>query len=329
MLNESVKVLVLGAGVGGLGAGSWLKRYEADFSIYEGSEILPQNLHNGVHYLHSNPSLPFDFDFREITLSDGVLGRDGFEYRIKKEPELQDSLNYSEKVREIQHPSSIMDIGKRKTVFVPKSNDVNDLLSSMYKYIGDERFNFGWWLESIDVKNHLATLSNEDDMKTIHYDYCISTLPLRFVQKFFGFDFKLNTRPIYVTNFKVERIVPNWMINIYIPSVETEIYRASILNGILSVESTEPLDSERIDFAKANLSMFHIVDEEPEHFEWKEGKIDSISIDERERLLEESHKVGFYPVGRFSQWNRKLLMDSTIAQAKEAVEEILKNPLKL
>jgi hypothetical protein len=48
-------------------------------------------------------------------------------------------------------------------------------------------------------------------------------------------ELKLEAVPIYITNYKVEKIVPNWMINLYIPDPNTPVYRASILNGICSV----------------------------------------------------------------------------------------------
>ena len=130
------KYVILGAGAGGLGAGTWLKQRGENFVIIEGSSSLPMNLNNGVHYLHSVPILPIELqkDLRKITLTEGVLYSDG---NVKYHADFNDVLNYAMKVREIYHPSSIMSVGKRNHAFMPSSNELNYLLKSMADYIGD------------------------------------------------------------------------------------------------------------------------------------------------------------------------------------------------
>ena len=124
---------------------------------------------------------------------------------------------------------------------------------------------------------------------------------------------------MHITNYKVEKIVPNWMINLYVPDPLTPVYRASILNGVCSVESMRSLTEEEILTTRNLLSMFHLTEDTPETFTWNTGKVISISKDDREKVLEELHQHRIYQIGRFGLWNRKLLVDSTINQAKEVV----------
>ena len=323
-MKQKVKTLIIGAGAGGLGAAVWLKDKEADFMVVEFAKELPVNMHNGVHYLHSIPKLPFETDLKSITLTDGVL-QDG---NIYHEPSLIHALEYSEKVREIQHPSSIMNIGKDKNVFMPASNSMNDLLIKMYEYAGKDNFEFGWTLTRIDLGKKEAIFNNGIDNECVLYENLISTIPLDKFRKILSNEFvnslSLKCVPVYITNYCMEKIVPNWMINLYVPDKYSPVYRASMLNGICSVESVRELKESEMWQVRDILSMFHLVDCAPEKFTWWTGKVISISIDDRNKLDEEMNKMGIYLVGRFARWDRKLLVDSTINQSKEVIDRIIK-----
>jgi len=314
---------VLGAGAGGLGAACWLKEKGIEFMCVEGLDSVPANMHNGVHYLHSIPSLPFDAKIKSITLTDGIL----FEEKIYHEPNLSFSLKYSEKVREIQHPSSIMDIGKHDKVYMPENNSLNKLVEDMYENAGKENFHFGYWFKGLDLKKKSAAFEKQGELFFVEYEQLISTIPLdRFrasIENEFINNLQLNCNPVYVTNFKVEKIVPNWMINLYIPNSNTPIYRASILNNVCSVESIRELKKGEQYCVREILEMFHLIDEDPEYYTWKTGKVLSISIDDRMKLVEKLKELSIYSIGRFGLWNRKLLVDSTINQAKLVVEHLI------
>lgn len=323
-MKNKVNVLVIGAGAGGLGAAAWLKLYGLDFMVVDYAKELPKNLHNGVHYLHSIPKLPFQVAAKEIVLTDGILTEEG----IIHQPNLKYSLQYSEKVRELQHPSSIMSVGKRETVFMPMSNTVNTLLEECYNYAGVDNFNFGYSLVSIDTDKKIARFKKIDSIdvfEEIEYNKIVSTLPLDILRKTVNIkelnDLELKCSPVYITNFELEKIVPNWMINIYIPDLNTPLYRASVLNGICSVESIRELNKAEMSLVPNCLSMFHFKEEvEAEKFNWSTGKVISISNDERFKVIERLREDGIYSIGRFGLWNRKLLIDSTINQAKLVVD---------
>ena len=306
MKNIKTHILILGSGVGGLSAACWTKKLKQDFLVVESSEKLPMNLHNGVHYLHTIPKFPFEIKIKSITLTDGIMDEYG---NIRHNWTLDDILEYSEKVREVQHPTSIMDIGKRISVFMPESNDMNNLIKEMYEYSGTKNYLFGQLIRKIDIGNKIVYTDNE----SITYDYLISTLPLDFFEKFFGLKNEYKSSPIFITNFSVDRIVPNWLINIYIPSKRTSIYRFSILNGRVSVESSGGFANNKdLDFF---LRKFFVLKNTKKEFEWKIGKVISIDRDKRLKLIELFKKYDCFSLGRFGLWNRKLLMDSTINQA--------------
>ena len=314
---------MLGAGAGGLGAAVWLKKNLEDFMVVEGMDKLPLSLHNGVHYLHSVPNLPFDSELKKITLTDGIL----HDSKICHESNLEYALMYSEKVREIQHPSSIMNIGKHDHVYMPKSNTVNEMMEQMYEFAGKDNFQFRYWLKRVDTFLKKAIFEKNGMEHTVYYENLISTIPLDKIIRM-GLESKvaeglaLGCAPVYISNYKVEKIVPNWMINLYVPSPQTPIYRASILNGICSVESMRELSEHETHIARDLLDMFHISEDPCEKFTWNTGKVISINQDERERLVEDLKKRDVYFIGRFALWNRKLLVDSTINQAKMVVEHL-------
>lgn len=321
-MKNKVKVLVLGSGAGGLGAAAWLKEKGIDFMVVDGCKELPLNLHNGVHYLHTIPELPFKTDIKKITLTDAILN-DG---KMYDRPSLKFALKYSEKTGENQRPSSIMSVGKEDTAYMPSSNSLNTMLQEIYDYSGKENFQFGYWLKSIQTNEKVAWFENDNGMYRVDYEHIISTIPLDKMSKTLEDEWinslKLECNSIFVANYKVERIVPNWMINVYIPDFNTPIYRASFLNGICSVESIKDLEEHDLHRIKDFLSMFHINMQGVEKYNWKTGKVISITPEDRNRLVEILKEKEIYQIGRFGLWNRKLLIDSTINQAKAVVEHL-------
>lgn len=316
-MKTNYKNLILGAGVGGLGMGCWLKSVKKDFLIIERLEEIPMNLHNGVHYLHSTPKLPFEADLKRITLTDGILTSEG---KIKHKPELQDALQYSEKVRAIQHPSSILEVGKKSSVLVPKSNNMNDYIKEMVNYIGKEHFLLNHNVMKIDLNEKEITIS-EDSLKekVIKYSDIISTLPLRVFlhlsncTKFQDIKFSFNS--INILNFKVNKIVPNWLINLYIPDPNQKPYRISIMNGLASIESIDIIAKKEFGQIKKLFNMFYLNTDNSENYTWNQGKIISIDTDIRRKILDHLIPRHVFLIGRFGTWNNKLLVDTTINQA--------------
>lgn len=324
-MKNNFDVIIIGSGVGGLSAACWAKKIGLSFIVIEWNKDLILNLKNGVHYLHNKPELPFDPDLKTITLTDGILKENGF---IQPLPSLNDALEYSEKVREIQHPSSIFEVGQRKEVYITQNNSLDDLLLQMYEYSGKENFLFSSQLIGIDVENKNIEINTFEDKIKLNYKNILLTIPLPKLIELTNSEKSIDSfysNPIKIINCKVNNIVPNWLINLYIPSPKEKIYRMSILNNLMSSESVDELDSNDILHLKELFKMFYIDISNPTKYEWKQGKIISISIDYRKKILEQFIKNDIYTIGRFGLWNSKLLVDSTINQAKICIDCITEN----
>lgn len=322
-----IKTLVLGAGVGGLGAGCWLKRHEEDFYIVDRAESLPQNMKNGVHYLHSIPNVPFEFEFKEISLLDGVLGSDG---EIRTEWTINDALKYSRKVRGVQCPTSIMAVGKEQKAYIPTVGTMDDYVKRMEQYITPGHFMYGYTLTHLDIFAKKASFEKNDKSVKVDvtYQHLISTVPLKYMQEYFGTNFRLDNSPVHIWNYDLLDISRDWILNVYIPSEITPVYRFSVIEKTLSVESSDSRVSEPLkSFPSQLFTLKSVIPTST--FEWKDGKIVSISRSEREKLVSDLMQKDVYQIGRFGLWNRKLLIDSTIEQARVVVHYILsgKSPL--
>ena len=143
-----------------------------------------------------------------------------------------------------------------------------------------------------------------------------------------GIEFKeedFSYSDISILNMKVDKISPDWLINIYVPNPNTLVYRASLINGQISVESTkEIINAEKV---KQMFYMFHIDEKTASSFNWRNAKINAIDKKEQLRILEELTNMDILQFGRYGLWNNKVLIDETIWQAKEIRDVILGSQL--
>ena len=306
------KYFIFGAGVGGLACGARLKEKGIeDFLIIDKCPSLPLNLHNGVHYLHSNDfGTPFPFELKKIQATEEVW--DPRTDTFKKTSQIPEMIEYSMKIMGLRHPSSIMDPGNRNwDTYLPISNNLNDLIQGYYNYIGKEHFVFNEEISLIIVprKNKI-----------------ISTLPLPLMYSLCKFEkeYEFKNSPIYITNYKTENIVANWLIGIYISDPKFPPHRLTILNNIISMESIRPMTYEDEVIVKYHLERYFDYDlKTKESYTWETGRIWGLAKEERENVMNKFAKCNIHLVGRFARWDGKLLIDSTILQAKEVVDSLL------
>lgn len=322
MGGKTTKYLILGSGIGGLAAGAELKsKGESDFLILDKCKELPKNLHNGLHYLHtSNFGTPFPFEFKQIIRTEEIW--DTRTNTFKKQATIPEMFEYSKKVMEnLRHPSSIMDSVKTWESWVPASNNMDDLVEAYYNYAGEDKFLWNREVTSINLKGKRVYFNDE----WIDYEYLITTIPL---PKFYGYcemkcPYELKNKPLYITNYKAENIVPNWLLVLYMSDPKFPPYRITVLNGIISMESMRELtyeDEVIIKYIAGDLFDYNL--KTKSSYCWDTGRIFGMSKPERQSMLEEFGKNYVYPIGRFSRWDGTLLMDTTILQAKEIVSKI-------
>ena len=135
-----IKYLIIGSGIGGLSSAAFLRQAgELDFLIIDKVKEFPYNLNNGLHYLHNIPNLPFEVLYKTIPLTEEIWNTKTNTF--KKQANIFEMFEYSKKVMEnLRHKSSITDPGLRTEVYVPISNNMNDLLDIFYVYIGADKF---------------------------------------------------------------------------------------------------------------------------------------------------------------------------------------------
>mgnify|MGYP001600203861 CR=1 FL=1 len=307
-MKKIYKTIILGSGVGGLSAGKLIK----DSIILEKQETIPKNLQNGVHYLHSIPKIKTNIKYKQIRLDECVFNSNDC---ITQKPNLYDAMLYSYKAIGIIQPTSIFQLGKRNHCFVPQSNDMNDLIDDLAKNCNIE---FGEEFKKIDLKEKIIN----DKYK---YNYLLSTISLKTLLQLIGIPFKIefNSNKIYTYNYKIytynyciKNIKSDWLISIYIARDDFYSYRMSILNNQISVESNKSMEPVMV--YKEIKKIFPFLELNEESFKegkWDTGKVISISVKNRKNILEQLLKHNIIPFGRYGQWDRRLLIDSTIEQA--------------
>ena len=321
------KYLILGSGIGGLAAGARLKEIgEHNFAIIDKCDSLPLNLHNGVHYLHSNDfGTPFPFELKKIQATEEIW--DPRTDNFRKISHIPEMLEYSMKIMGLRHPSSIMDPGNRNwDTYLPMSNNMNDLLSGYYNYIGSH-FLWGRRLRRIDAekKEVYVGLGDNEVPEVVEYEHLISTIPLPTLYKscYFVSENEFKNAPVHITNYKTDKIVGNWLIGIYISDPKFPPHRLTILNNIISMESIKPMTYEDEVIVKYHLERYFDYSlKTKESYTWDTGRIWGLTKEEREKVVNSFRKNNIHLVGRFARWDGKLLMDSTILQAKSVIDSI-------
>lgn len=320
-----VKNLIIGCGIGGLSAAAAFKEAgEEDFLIIDRCSEVPLNLHNGVHYLHTdNFGTPFKFELKEIVSTEEIWNPRKDEF--KNQSHIPEMVDYSLKVMNLRHPSSIMDPGSRNwKTYIPASNNMNDLVVSYKEYIGAEKFKFNEKLRDVGRINKIAIFESG---LTVEYENLISTAPLNLFYFICAMDtekeFKHQT--VYITNYKTDRIVPNWLICLYIADNKFPVYRITVLNNIISMESLTKLTVAEEHIIKYHLERYFDYElDSREAYAWETGRIWGLSKSEKEEIVEEFKQHNIYLLGRYGTWNGKETMDTTILAAKEIVKEIIK-----
>jgi hypothetical protein len=334
--QRKVKFLIIGAGIGGLSAAAELHSWKEDsVLVVEREKDVPRNLANGVHYLHSDDfGTPFPFEFKEVVATEEIW--DPRKDEFKKASHLPEMIDYSMKVMGLRHPSSIMDPGNRPwNTYLPMSNNMNDLIDAYVRYIPSGRFECGLSLKSIEEGKALFVETGTEhgacDELEVEFEHCICTVPLNHLTKmthgagerFSGIEFQ--QRPLYITNYTdVKDIVPNWLISLYISDSRFPVYRITVLNKVISMESLVPLSYDDQVITKYHLGRYFDYDLKNVHpYTWNTGRIWGLNKDLREAIVGWYAGQSIHLVGRFGQWDGKLTMDTTILQAKKVVKKIL------
>lgn len=322
-MKNKHQTIIIGSGIGGLSSAAELKSKNMDFLVIEKSKDLPLNLANGLHYLHSKDfGTPFSFHYKTCLMSEQIWNTRTNQF--SKTATIPEMFEYSKKIAEnMRHPSSIMDPGKRAEVYVPESNSMNDLLSAYYEYAGKDNFLFGKDIKKINTEEKFVEL---DSGEKFEYDYIITTAPLDRMLSICGMEnnYNLKKKELFITNYKTTNIVPNWLIVLYMSDPKFVPYRITTFNGLMSMESMKPLTHEDEIIIKYLIGdLFEYKLESKSEYKWETGRIFGLERKEREQMLDSFNACGIFPVGRYAEWDGKLIMDSTITRAKNIVNKLI------
>ena len=321
---NKIHTLILGSGIGGLSAGAALKENGVEeFLIVDKLQSLPFNLHNGLHYLHSNDfGTPFPFSFKKMIMTEEIwnVRKDTF----SKSATLPEAFEYSRKIMEnLRHPSSILDPGKfTNEVFLPESNNMNELLIEYEKFIGKEKFKWNMLLGKIDAEKKIAYFIGEEP---IEYENIISTIPIQMMHDACGIEsnYTFKNKELYITNYTTTNIVPNWLIVLYIADAKFPPYRITVMNNILSMESMDEMSRDDELIVKYHIAELFDYDlSSKTNYKWEQGRIFGVTKEERKSIADNLISKSIYQIGRFGLWDGKLRMDTTIKQAKMVAGDI-------
>jgi hypothetical protein len=324
---NNYKHVIVGAGIGGLSFAAELKRMGCnDFVILERQPDIPFNLYNGVHYLHGIDFVtPFPFNFVEVPSTEQIWNpkRDEFKDRAS----LPEMLEYSLKLMNIRHTSAIMHPGNRMwPTYLPESHDLNDLLRAYRDYIGFVHFQFNAPVAWINPEGRLLEAGTRTQYS---YQHMVTTMPLDFLRELTptlsptlqGITFQ--KRAIHITNYITTGIVRNWRIQLYVADAQFPVYRITVLNGILSMESLQALSVEDEVIIRYHLQRYFEYElSSKSTYIWPTGRIWGITKEERRTITAELATAGIYPLGRFGQWDGKMNMDTTIQSAIQLAKEM-------
>lgn len=328
MIPRCCQYLILGCGVGGLTTACELLRHRrTGVLLVDAEPTLPAHLGNGVHYLHDdNLDLPFEFKSKEIPHTEELWDPSTDVFR--KEAFVPDLMKYSLKVGEVRYPGSLYALGKRdwKTV-VPVSNNTNDLLHDLRDYAVAQgaAFEFGTKLVKLDPGRRVAYFVRDKFEIEVYYEHLFSTMPLPRLEELAGAKPAANysQKPIHISNYETEKIVPDWLVLLYISDPEFLPFRITLLNGTISMESMELLDPGAETWVWHHLKRHFDYKPSGSKFVWKTGRIRGLDSKSREKVIADFAAVNIHLLGRYGTWNQSLEMVGTIRQAQQAVRRLL------
>lgn len=163
----------------------------------------------------------------------------------------------------------------------------------------------------------------------------VSTIPLPVMLKVTGvaspdspMKFSENSeRPVYVARYKIDMDVDVYQ-TVYFPMPGMDIYRASITNGVLIVESTSEESLQLYGHIHKVLTAFGLCQGDIDfntvtHHKLERGKIVELPKERRQAMLYRlTREFGIFSVGRYACW-RNILLDDVLEDI-DRVSDLIK-----
>ena len=126
-------------------------------------------------------------------------------------------------------------------------------------------------------------------------------------------------------SYENKNIVPNWLLVLYMSNPNFPPYRITVLNNMLSMESLSELSHEDEIIIKYIIGdLFDYDLKTKTAYKWETGRIFGLEPQDRETIIQFFIEKDVYLLGRYSTWNGKDRMDTTIIRAKQIVKTLCK-----
>lgn len=282
-------MIIIGAGLSGLLAGA----LNPGSTIYEAGEEKEDN-HQALFRCRSDQiGKILGLPFREVQVNKSIW-MNGQE--VQPTPRIIHMYSYKTSGKITNRSIYNIDSGVR---FTPPENFVEEL---------KKRCNIVYGKKII----YKVILDFKKDKVPI-----ISTVPMPLMLPMLGYreeEIKFNFKPIYVNKLIIDDCSTNC--TVYYPSEATSIYRASIVDNMLIIESNKPLyDTDDFNMVINSMGLPRtILSEQVLHnYEQKFGKITTIRNITRELIITNwTMKYGVYSLGRYATWRPKVMLDDVL-----------------
>ena len=279
------KLVIIGAGISGSLALKYFSSY--DPVVFEAKSKTALSDHKAVMRLRDQRiGMLLGVSSREIDVDKQILFRDNLYW----ESSIQMRNLYSRKVCDSILSRSASDLGIKKRYLMSNANFVAEY---------DHEF--------VGIEDGLLVILDRinNQTKFVSYDFCISTIPLPILIKKLSlkYEIKFQAEPIYVMRSKLN-ILSEVNQTIYVPENEYKIYRMTLQEGELILESfggypNESEISSLICYFGISLDCCLKFDK----IEQKYGKILPIdSIVRRSIVFELTEKFRIFSLGRYALW---------------------------
>lgn len=312
------KIVIIGAGMAGTIAYNYLRQYDPIIIDKRPKPKQSSNAigtHPAVMRLRDPQVARFlGSDCKRVTISKAIY----IDGRITTESNIKLNNMYSMKLYDQIGKRSLNNLGDQERWLIDGHKPPSNLFWEMdVKEIKDDKI-------------HCIVAGTRKSI--IRYDICISTLPMTVMAKIAcqektqEINFEYN--PVYVlrTNLNIASSVNQ---TLYFPSYETTVYRATIQEQVLIIESIEKQDhhDSTVDTIRFVLEAFGISGCFSEiDYNWTKmpiGKIKAIDEDRRLNLIMRlTDKYNIFSFGRFAVW-RPLRTDHLLSDI-EKIHRIIK-----
>ena len=237
-------------------------------------------------------------------------------------------------------------VNSYNSTFLYPKNGAGSFIKILEDNLDKEKLLLNTSLKELDIKNHIATLSNNEK---IEYKNLINTIPLNNFIKILGNKDelleKMSYNKVLVFNVGFDKKSPlctkeHWL---YIPNKEINFYRCGFYNNILGEEKlsmyieigynkneniTEEEINKQLDLTLNNLNKLGIIDKDMKLVSYSTVIMDPAYVHintettkEIDELKEELKQDNIYTIGRYGAWIYNSMEDSML-KAKELAEKI-------